>query len=124
MRILINFSDNDFYFANMAFLRVLRDAFIHGHPRHNLDMKLTVKERIVEVYNATIYGLYLVNQNQWSYEAASHIKEYLRISVNNVYINDEIDDLVKDKAKTNYHYNGEWFYLNINEDECDQMECW
>jgi hypothetical protein len=117
MRILIEFNDNDFYFANMAFLKVLQDAFRHGHPRKNLGVALSVKEHIVEAYNATIYGLYLLSQNQWSYETAPHIKEYLQISIDNVYLDGEIEVLIAEKK----FGNGEWFYLDVDH---NQMECW
>ena len=116
MRILIEFNDNDFYFANMAFLKVLQDAFQYGHPRHNLGVALSVKEHIVEAYNATIYGLYLLSQNQWAYESAPNIKEYLQIKTDNVYIDNEIDALIKREQ----FGNGEWFLLDVDN---NQLEC-
>lgn len=113
MRILIRFGDNDFSNTNMAFLRTLRDSFYY-RPK-----ALLTKEQIVKIYNEMIFGLYLLNQNQNQYKNETvSIKRYLKISVDRVHINDEIDEWVSKRGSMSNH---DWFYLDVDN---DQMERW
>ena len=107
MRILIRFGDNDFYSTNMAFLNLLRDAAFKGRF-------LCSKEQIVDVYNEVAYGLFLLYRGP---EKKPHLKDYLKISVDRVHLNNEIDEWA---TKTG-QMNGDWFYADLDN---DQIECW
>lgn len=116
MRIGISFGDNDFHNTLMPFVKIIMDA-IEWNPI--LEEKLT-KERIVELFNGMSFSLYRMFQNSWEHSNGgdNHMKRYLMINVDRVYINNEID-----KKFENYDSwaNGEFFYVDTDN---HQVQCY
>lgn len=112
-RFLIRFGDNDFYFTMMAFGQTIIKA-IKDDYRHQFQENLT-KERIQILWNETIYGLYLMHQNQWRYDDGdTGMREYLKLRVRSrIYIDEEVDELLE---KCSEQSNGDWLICYLGQD--------
>lgn len=108
MRIGISFGDNDFYFTFMPMMEAIAAALTMSHPGNQ---PLT-KSQIVEIINGLAYPFYRLCQNRWRHGDGGddHIRNYLRITEDRVYINEEIDKKLEDP----YWCNGEFFYVDID----------
>lgn len=100
--IAIKFSDNDFSSTVQAFLKTIRDS---GLDKYDLN-----KENIVELFNRSAHGLYWLVQNKLGYATNGFDPAvYLRITVYNVFLDDEVTEKLK---TTNNWCNGEFHILN------------
>jgi hypothetical protein len=101
----IRFGDNDFHFTWTAIMR----TFLDSCDNQNLD-----KQRIVTICNNISYGMYRLHQNRWQYNNGikdydEETRDYLRITEDKVYINDEV---LKFLQETDRH-NCEFFYVDF-----------
>jgi len=105
----IRFSDNDFYRTITAFM----DAVIVLFDDYAFNKKEVNKDLIVQLFNESIYGHYIIYQNRLEYQCSSenlnNVKEYLKIDSFNIYINEEV------RAFTGGDYcpNGEFFLIDM-----------
>jgi hypothetical protein len=118
MRIGINFSDNDFRPVLREFGNFLLSA-VSVQPK--LIQELT-KEHIIELFNNMGYALYRAYQNCWQYNKENSvdiIQKYLQIKNNQVFLNQEIDNLIIQQSK--HYFDGGFLYI-----DCDnlQIEIW
>lgn len=91
----VRFGDNDFYFTLLG----IGNAFLTAHTESHPKKVSFTKEQIVKIWNDLAIGMYFLCQNKFTYhhlssmeEHAQHTKNYLKISVESVYIDDEVDD--------------------------------
>lgn len=105
----IKFADNDFGNAIRGFLQNIRIVLKETKAIHL--SKMFEKHNFVEMYNQSIYGCYLLYQNQFEYQAKIN-PEYLKISVNQVYFNEEVLEVLEDQ-----NTNHEFHYYSLFEDE-------
>lgn len=104
-KLLIKFCDNDFYNTFYTTLETILHAYEYSG-------KLPFsKEQICLIINELAYGHYLLFQNQFEYVDGVNIKNYLRIDESLIYINEEVDELLKDITNAN----SEWYVLYVEE---------
>jgi hypothetical protein len=105
----ILFGDNDFHSTFRGFLQAL--LFAVSEDREN-GLPLT-KAKVVDLFNETSYGFYLMNQHRWRFDDADanaqRTKDYLKIVPEQVYIDDEVDALLSE----NPWHNGEFFAVDF-----------
>lgn len=104
------FGDNDFYYTCTAFLRVLLPDENFTHFRA-ADLTFT-KAQVVELFNGMTPSLYLLKQNAWGYPSG-HIPNYLKITEDKVFLDDEVDKFIADKGPG--WANGEFFAVDFTE---------
>ena len=112
LKIGIYFGDNDFWRTSEAFLKVLKSGELNHHADAN---KLTLKERytkqrIVNLFNKIGESLYWINQNGFSYDLQWNASEYLQIDLDDVYLDEEIKELLKSK---DYDNEGEYTFVSL-----------
>lgn len=88
----IYFDDNDYSSTITAFLKCILDS---GLDKYDLS-----KENIVKLFNRSAPGLYWLFQNRLRYEDSASdtgfdITKYLKITVNNVFLDDEVSEKLK-----------------------------
>jgi hypothetical protein len=84
----INFGDNDFQHTFIPLLDMLNENFEN----------IPTKEQIVEIVNEVAYGCYLACQCQYQYNVESDIKDYLKITLKEVLLGNELDEYIKTKS--------------------------
>ena len=109
----IDFGDNDFYFTLIPFMKLLiPDDSTH----HSLVLPSWSKEQVVELFNNLAFGIYLLKQNGWRYNNSdadhAHIKKYLRITEEQVFIDEEVKAFMERDEGS--HLNGEFFAVDFN----------
>jgi hypothetical protein len=104
----IRFHDNDFWCSITKFLEILK---LKDNLRNDASF---TKAQIVQCYNETIYGIYLMYQNCFTYGAEKdgiendHLKSYLKIKESNIYFGNEVSQFLQDH---DYDDNGEFHVL-------------
>jgi hypothetical protein len=117
IKIGLSFGDNDFSITFEAFLKNVGYGF--GPLREETIEQ--VKNRLNNIYNLSILGMYIAVQNRLEYrskdetmeEHAEHIKNYLVKDGNNsklFYINEEVDQYLESCDGWD---NGEFHYIEI-----------
>lgn len=96
MKLIIKFPDNDYYNTFYGVLSTLKCAskWNEKYPKD--------KEALCIVINSIIYGCYLLFQKS-DYEHLS-TKEYLKISINDILIDDEVEQFLSSKESENITY--------------------
>lgn len=108
MRVAILFGDNDFYYTNMAFMKVLAELFYNCRD----DRTTVTKEEIVNLFNSLAYQIYMFTTHVSHPESPhDHLKKCLQINDSRVYLNDEID---KKLETYNQWGNGDFFYVDLD----------
>lgn len=108
----IRFSDNDFWKTVTTFLHL----FLHLDSR--TDPASITKERVVDLFNRTAYGIYLLCQNGWRYEpstdpGAADLTKYLTIEESDVFIG---EDCIKFYIEASDNGdNGEFHYVDVDQ---------
>jgi hypothetical protein len=120
MKVGVKFGDNDFYCTLQAFMQSAVDAY--NRTDHERDKRrgddtfinrMLTKERIVKLFNALAPGLYLLHQNQFTYEGLPNPEKYLRIETKHVFLGDEVDQYVKERGEWD---NGEFQWVDLGVD--------
>ena len=106
MKIGILFGDNDFGTTIEAFLSHLLTIKQNDRIKNIPLEEIYTKERIVDLFNNNIGIFYWINQNGLSYalEDFDGKKEYLNIQIKNVFINEEVDNVLKEDNDSRFHY--------------------
>jgi len=100
----ISFSDNDFANTFRGFLECIKINGIESYE--NLD-----KAKIVELFEKSKLGLYYLFQNHFRYKNDDdRTMEWLTISENDIYLNEEVDAYLKDDPGK---LNGEFHVLDV-----------
>jgi hypothetical protein len=116
MKLAIRFHDNDFHNCFCGVLQVFRDAEEISEEsewkRHHAPSNLT-KAQICQIINEISLGCYLIHQNRFRYglEHFEHIREYLKITPDRLYLDQEVPEYL-DQVNGN---NGETFVLSDGE---------
>jgi hypothetical protein len=90
MKIAIKFGDNDFYNCFYGVLETIKNAIKWN------DKVTTDREQLCKIINEISYGLYLLYQNSFEYNEEKsgdlhpRTKEYLKITPDQILINDEV----------------------------------
>ncbi len=133
MKILFRFGDNDFYTTfnkvfELLLERIEADLAKHetyGH-RQGLPAPTYSKEYICDFINTLAYPIYKTMQNhkigslklenpRRTQEEQEHLdRGYLHASPDRIYIDDEVDALLRDFG---WQCNGDWFVLDTNQYE-------
>jgi|ERR1035437_4064286 hypothetical protein len=112
MKIAILFHDNDFHMTFKSVLNILLDSY-----QWHYDFPFT-KEQFVELINEVSFGCCMINQNRFEYnntpEQLQHTKEYLKLTSENILLNEEVDAYIKTLGE--YGDNGETFILETDLD--------
>ncbi len=106
----IRFGDNDFYYTFIGILNTLKNAVLKGHTAVP-----TNKKQLTTIINNMSVGHYLSHQNQFRHAGRfgdfnnhiEHLRSYLKIKPEQVFINEEVVDFLK----KNDWDNGEFFYI-------------
>lgn len=98
----IRFADNDF--------GVTLHSFLANMLAQGLDTYEISKENIVNLFNKSAPGLYYLIQNRMRYQEQFKPDEYLKISVDNVYFDQEVKDHLKEVGNWD---NGEFHILDV-----------
>ncbi len=90
----IRFHDNDFYVTIVNFLEGVQKHYTQGFGSVWHEDVEKNKEHIVRLFNDTALSYYITYQNCYVYSSTKedfeHIKNYLKITKDNVLIGDEI----------------------------------
>lgn len=108
MKLAIRFGDNDFYNTFIPLLQSINSAF------HNSDNFPEDKTSLLRFVNELSFPFYLLAQNQLKYNASEEelkrMKKYLEISEEQLLLDKEIDEYLKEDI----HYNGELYLLDTS----------
>lgn len=111
-KIGIKFSDNDFGHSIRGFLKLFVDSAIV-----DVEQQIT-KERIVELFNSTISGIYWICQNGYLYNTDEGFHDlrdrWLHIELRHVYLGQEVLDFIKENDNW---YNSEFHYVDLERKE-------
>jgi hypothetical protein len=102
----VKFGDNDFY---ITFAKLLPDIAESIFIRRDGEIS---KLELCKLINLGVTGYYYVNQNPLSYEDNANITKYLQVREEQIYIDEELDNLLRDKK---YFRNGELFCVTLPE---------
>lgn len=112
-RLGIRFGDNDFSTTCTWFLRLIlpEPPVWEVAPR---SVTFT-RAQVVTLFNETALGIYLMKQNRFEYDMepaeVEHIRAYLRITEDQVYIDDEVGAYVEGNQEM---LNGEFFAVDFD----------
>jgi len=99
-RVGINFGDNDFGNTLRPFVQVLLDAYNWGSDT----AKNLTKEKVVELFNESSWGLYLLFQHRHGWTVYEGTKDYLKIDINHVLTDKEVDEYFLQTWRHNGHF--------------------
>lgn len=102
--IAIKFGDNDFGYTIRAFLENIHRTGISSYSHLN-------KEQMAQLFNKTIYALYLLVQNRLEYEDSVNIQKYLQIEPRHIYFDDEVAAFLAEEGNRN-SCNSDFFVLD------------
>lgn len=104
MLIGLNFGDNDFGYAITPWMRDLKESIKQGLlPIENIN-----EELIANLFNESIYGYYILNQNLLQYNKGDNIKNYLTINKDDVFLDKDL--LEKLKTATSWSNYAFWYF--------------
>ncbi len=107
MKIGIFFGDNDFGITIREFLKLFENSSYNHHNMNNLtlDERFT-KERIAFLFNNSATTLYYIKQNGFCYnlDINYNTNNYLKIDKSDVYINEEVDKMLKKDNDACFHF--------------------
>lgn len=104
----IRFGDNDFARTFHTFLHVIDNV---GINQYQCATYAQTKQKLVELCNLSLSGLYWLAQNRLNYSHGDgSIAEYLTIKENNIFIDDEVVKFLEANASTGD--NGEFHVLD------------
>lgn len=96
MKIAIKFGDNDFWSTFHGVLNVINEAYIYKLGSHD-EIDVTDKERLCKMINELSFGCYITRQNgNRGYDENEHTREYLKITTEKIYVNEEVTQLIID----------------------------
>lgn len=112
----IRFADNDFYNTLHPFMTLVLDSAFVGRPESSERIFENVtKARVVELFNEIAFGLYMLCQNGFRYDdekGQEHIRNYLKITEKNVYLDDEVTKHIEECDSWD---NGEFHYADLSQ---------
>ena len=115
MKIGIKFGDNDFHSTFTGVLIALNESIIYNEGSHG-EVKIISENReiITSFINELSYGMYMIRQSNNGIPS-EHIREYLKITSNKVFINDEVTTMISEYNKSGGN-NGDFFILDTELD--------
>ena len=118
MKIAIRFGDNDFHSTFFGVLKTINEGLKYNSGCYD-ELKIEANEQIRETLTIIINELSLGCYLSWQHgnriitdDKRKYYKEYLTITKNLVYINEEVDSFMSEHSD----HNGAFFVLDSNLD--------
>ena len=111
MKLALNICDNDFWKVFYEVLDIINKEYLL--TRDKCKFKGFTKEEYRILINEISYGIYLLYQSKFR-SGYSLNKDYLEIKENQIFMNEEVDKLIKECEEEDNDYNSELFILDTS----------